>query len=96
MPDVDVRWRDKAACRDSEVDLLSIRKYAGRRCDVVTEEFLRARALCYGCPVIEICFNDAMRHQPDRWGYEHVAGFVAGTTERERQRLRAKRNRRVA
>jgi hypothetical protein len=96
MPDVDERWRDKAACRNSALDFTAIRKFADRRCDLVTEEFIRARAVCYGCPVIEACFNEAMNHQPDRWGYEHVAGFVAGTTERERANLRRRRNKRVA
>lgn len=96
MPDVDVRWRDKAACRSSGIDFTAIRKYVGKRCDLVTEEYLRARAICYGCPVIETCFRNAIDSEPDRWGYEHVAGFVAGTTERERANLRRRRNRRVA
>ncbi len=50
-----------------------------RRLVLLTE---RARATCTGCPLFESCLYDAVVTHD-------VAGFVAGTTERQRSQIRA-------
>lgn len=49
--------------------------------DLTRDEVRRARGLCQGCPIFAACLSDALVG-PD------VSGVVAGTTRRERKRLR--------
>lgn len=43
----------------------------------------QAEAMCAGCPLLASCLNDAITKFD-------VAGFVAGTTKRQRQEIRAR------
>ena len=43
----------------------------------------QAERLCAGCPMLAQCLSDAV-------GKHDVAGFVAGTTKRQRQEIRAR------
>jgi WhiB family redox-sensing transcriptional regulator len=49
---------------------------------LVSDETLEAKALCEGCPVSQQCLTYALAHE------DH--GIWAGTSERERRRIRRK------
>jgi WhiB family redox-sensing transcriptional regulator len=68
-------WRDRAACRDADVELFFPDKGGSTRA---------AKAICAGCPVTDECLAWALANQ-ERWG------VYGGKSERERRRLRPAR-----
>lgn len=70
-------WAEHAACRGMPVEQFF--PGAGGGDDVA--KVSAARKVCSGCPVLEDCLA---------WAVAHVErGFWGGTTERERQAIRA-------
>jgi WhiB family redox-sensing transcriptional regulator len=69
---IDFSWREGAACIGTPIDWF----YIGSG-HVVRPEVKR---LCAGCPVQEQCLDYALKHE------DH--GYWAGTTEKERARMR--------
>lgn len=70
---MDWRWMQRAACRDIE-DPSIFWDYSTNRLSAEIHE------LCDSCPVRSQCYMHALRHED--------YGAWAGTTERERRRLR--------
>jgi WhiB family redox-sensing transcriptional regulator len=68
-------WMDLAACRGNPEPFLANR---GRT-------YRQARAICAGCPVRTKCLDFAVA------GGRDVMGYWGGTSERQRQWLRARR-----
>jgi WhiB family transcriptional regulator, redox-sensing transcriptional regulator len=68
----DVRWMERAACRGQPVELFF---------PPPGPTSARVRALCSSCAVREECLDYATAD-------EELAGIWAGTSERERRRLR--------
>lgn len=68
-------WRDLAACRGMGPKLF----FPGHG-----EDTSQAKVVCKGCPVREPCLNDALDNG------EHF-GVWGGTSERERDAIRARR-----
>jgi len=69
-------WQEEAACRGT----------------TVPEDFFpedktnvkkRIRDMCASCPVVDKCLDHALKHEP--------VGFWAGTSSKDRQKLRRKR-----
>lgn len=73
----DPQWRDRAACRDMDVNVFFPPK--GRN-DLIQD----ALGICDGCPVKRQCLQDVLTHVP----YEADHGVVGGTTEKDRKALR--------
>jgi len=65
-------WMTDAACRDERVDVFFVERGGS---------LARARALCAGCLVAGECLDYAMAD-------EDLDGWWAGTSARERRRLR--------
>ncbi|MDQ3452270.1 MAG: WhiB family transcriptional regulator [Actinomycetota bacterium] len=78
----DNAWRDRAACRDMNVELFYSTDEA------VTRSALR---VCEGCPVRQTCFSAAMAER-------EAFGVWGGTVEAQRRRVfrREQRSRRQA
>jgi WhiB family transcriptional regulator, redox-sensing transcriptional regulator len=72
-------WRSEAACRGLNPDL-----FFSARGD--TSDVRKAKAVCAECPVREPCLEYAL-------DASESVGTWAGTTPRERQRMRAGRQR---
>lgn len=72
--DVDHSWQDRGACLGLDSDL-----FFPDRGDADTTK--AAKAVCRGCDVRSECLNYALRAQ-ERWG------IWAGTSEKERRRMR--------
>lgn len=75
MPERDLTWRRYGAC----VGKPTAWWYPSSEV-LLTDEVLEAKALCEGCPVKEQCLAWALAHEDD--------GIWAGTSERERRRIR--------
>lgn len=76
MGNSDADWRKESKCRNltpKEADALFFPGRGGKS--------NKAKAFCRGCPVIDICLQEALQHTFD--------GFQAGTTEEERQEIRS-------
>ena len=71
------RWRDRAACRDTDPDLFFPIGNTGPAF-LQTEE---AKAVCRRCPVTDICLQWALDQRQD-------AGVWGGTSEDERRTMR--------
>jgi len=74
-PSLSQGWMDMAACRGNPEPFLAHRGRANRQ----------ARAICAKCPVRINCLEYAMA------GGSAVQGYWGGTSERQRQWLRARR-----
>lgn len=72
-------WRDQAACARPGVNLDLFFPDPGQRGKVA-----KARRICARCPVQAPCLEDALAHPADE-------GIRAGTTAKDRGRLRARR-----
>jgi WhiB family redox-sensing transcriptional regulator len=70
-----MNWRDRAACRDADVELFFPEKGGSTR---------PAKAICATCPVQAPCLQWALE-AGERWG------VYGGKSERERRRLRPAR-----
>ena len=79
--EVGVTWHLRAACRDRS----DITWVQDTRDDA---NLARAKAICATCPVSRECLDEAMSQAPNRY---HDAGIRAGTTPKERDRLRRER-----
>jgi hypothetical protein len=76
LDDIDEEaWRDLAACRGVNVELF----FPGRG---EVHSIRAAKACCSTCPVAPACLEDAIADEPGGFG------VWAGTTARDRQRLR--------
>lgn len=73
-------WHANAACRDSDVSFFPERG----------ESLAPARALCASCPVHDQCLDYVMSTN------EPVHGVWAGLSDRERAKLRRRRNQHAA
>lgn len=73
----DARWRDRAACRDSDPDLF----FPAGSTGAALEEIRAAKALCAICPVHDRCLAYALATNQD-------AGIWGGASEEERRELR--------
>jgi len=76
----DTRWRDRAACRDSDPNLFFPVGSTG----AALEEVAAAKALCRTCPVRAECLAFALETNQE-------AGVWGGTSEEERRELRRSR-----
>lgn len=74
------RWRDRAACRNSDPDLFFPVGSAG----LAIEEIQAAKALCRNCEVRRECLAFALETNQE-------AGIWGGASEEERRRLRRER-----
>jgi hypothetical protein len=63
-------WKEEAACRDVEIEIFYDPGYESV-----------ATSYCSGCPVVELCFDEAME-RPERFG------VWGGFTAEERKELR--------
>ena len=75
----DARWRDRAACRDSDPDLF----FPAGRAGPAIEGIRAAKALCATCPVRDRCLTFALETNQE-------AGIWGGADEEERRELRRK------
>ena len=73
------RWRDRAACRDSEPEMFVPAAEAGA---ARARQVAAAKAVCARCPVRAECLAEALVRLP--------YGIAGGLTEHERRRLRAR------
>ena len=76
-------WKEKAACRGMDPEIFFVERGGDVR---------PARAVCAGCPVRAECLEYAL----DELGTAYDCGLWAGTTPRERQRMRQERKREAA
>jgi WhiB family redox-sensing transcriptional regulator len=83
-----MEWRDRAACLDLDDPELF---FPVGNTGPALEQIERARAVCNGCSVREVCLSWAMEHNQD-------SGVWGGLSEDERRSLkrRAARARRAA
>lgn len=73
----DERWRDRAACRNSDPNLF----FPGGSTGTAIDQIDAAKAVCRSCPVQDACLLFALRTNQE-------AGVWGGTDEGERHRLR--------
>lgn len=79
-------WWTSAACRDVDSSIFFPNNY--------DEETGRpAKRICAGCPVRDLCLEDAMRVEWDAKSRRH--GIFGGLLPRERHALWRKRNRAI-
>ncbi|MGH8901216.1 MAG: WhiB family transcriptional regulator [Egibacteraceae bacterium] len=76
-------WRDKAACRDMDVEFFFPQGTAG----AALEQANQAKAVCAGCPVVDACLEWALETNQD-------AGVWGAKTEDERRTIRRQQRRR--
>ncbi|MDZ7732322.1 MAG: WhiB family transcriptional regulator [Acidimicrobiia bacterium] len=76
----DDRWRDHAACRDTDPDLFFPVGTTGP----AIEQIENAKAVCDECEVREPCLEFALSTNQD-------SGIWGGTSEEERRKLRRER-----
>ena len=76
-PGLTDRWRDQAACRDTDPELFFPIGSTG----AVLDEIDAAKAVCQECPVRQPCLQFALETNQD-------TGIWGGTSEDERRRLR--------
>ena len=76
-----IDWRDAAACRGLPIEFFYIEEDADPGSQL--PENPTVKRMCAGCPAREECLEHAIKHED--------YGFWAGTTAKERKRIRKER-----
>lgn len=74
-----IDWRDAAACRGLFVDMFFVNE-SDELGTGTLPNLGTMRRMCQGCPALEECREHAIKHEE--------FGFWAGTTAKERKRIR--------